>query len=275
MADRKFWLFVLFFILFTTHYLLSTTPAQAQNPTEYQLLAPIPLNGPGETKTTTAGPYITGIFTLIIAIAGGLAVIKIIFGGIKYMSTDAFTDKNEAKDTIQNAIWGLVLAISAWLILYTVNPNLVKFDLTITPQQIATGSSVRAESTGGLGGTTLTQLEVENLFQGKIEVAGSPSLNGIRQSVVNELIRLKDECNCEVIVTSATGGEHDTRVQCNHRNGYKVDLRSRDRGKALTKYIFNNYQSLGGRSDGAQLFRSPATGAIYALEPSHWDVAVC
>ena len=79
---------------------------------------------------------IIGIFNLIIAIAGGLAVLKIIYGGIQYMSTDAFGAKNEAKDTIKNAIWGLLLAISAWLILYTVNPNLVEINLDIPRQGI-------------------------------------------------------------------------------------------------------------------------------------------
>lgn len=129
----KFFLFV--FSLFTIYCLLPTAPALAQ--TEYELLAPIPLSGPssGDTPKTTPGPYIKGIFILIIAIAGGLAVVKIIFGGIQYMSTDAFEGKSEAKTTIQNAIWGLLLVISAWLILYTINPKLVEFDLNIPVQE--------------------------------------------------------------------------------------------------------------------------------------------
>src|SRR3989344_3257684 len=121
-------------------YCLLFTPVFAQKATDYKLLAPIPLSGvdQGDTKTTTAGPYIQGLFTLIIAIAGGLAVLKIIFGGIQYMSTDAFQGKSEAKSTIQNAIWGLLLAIGAWLILFTINEDLVKFDLSIPVQEIKT-----------------------------------------------------------------------------------------------------------------------------------------
>lgn len=126
----RFFIFV--FSLFTVYCLLSTV-ALAQ--TEYELLAPIPLSGADSapSDTTTAELYIKGIFTLIIAIAGGLAVVRIIFGGIQYMSTDAFEGKSEARTIIQNAIWGLLLAISAWLILYTINPDLIKFDLTIPP----------------------------------------------------------------------------------------------------------------------------------------------
>jgi len=69
-----------------------------------------------------------------------LAVIMIIWGGIQYMSTDAISGKSEAKNTIQNAIWGLLLAISAWLILNTINPDLVKFNLNIEPIKPSTTS---------------------------------------------------------------------------------------------------------------------------------------
>ncbi len=110
---------------------------QLAQATEYKLLEPLPGYVPG--PTTTAGPYIEGFFILIIAVAGGLAVLRIIFGGIKYMSTDAFGEKSEAKTIIEGAIWGLLLTISAWLILYTVNPKLVDFNFTITPQPIGGG----------------------------------------------------------------------------------------------------------------------------------------
>lgn len=130
----------------TTYYIILTililflahTSVLAQ--TEYKLLAPLPLSGAGSvpTEKTTAKSYIQGIFTLIIAVAGGLAVVQIIFGGIKYMSTDAFEGKSEAKTTIQNAIWGLLLAVSAWLILFTINPKLVDFNLKIPVQEVKT-----------------------------------------------------------------------------------------------------------------------------------------
>ena len=135
-------------LILCTNFIPQTV--SAQKATDYNLLAPIPLSGAGsgETQTTTAGPYIKGLFQLIIAIAGALAVVKIIFGGIQYMSTDAFTGKNEAKTTIENAIWGLILAISAWLILYTINPKLVEFNLSIPVQQIATSTAPVGE--GGI-----------------------------------------------------------------------------------------------------------------------------
>ena len=260
----RFFIFV--FSLFTVYCLLSTaTLAQ----TEYKLLAPLP----GYVKTTaggktTAGPYIEGIFILIIAIATGLAVLKIIFGGIKYMSTDAFGEKNEAKTTIQNAIWGLLLAISAWLILFTVNPNLIKLNLIIPVQPIATTSP------GGGGGPSdlgLTQQQAMSAFRSAgVGIASGINLAGIRQGTVDEVTRLKVTCNCAVIVTSATGGEHAPGT-CSHANGYKVDLGLNDK---LTNYIERNYRRNPDRSDGARIYTSPTNG-VYALESDHWDVARC
>jgi hypothetical protein len=112
--------------------LVGASPVLAQ--TEYQPLAPLP-DIPTNKGKITASSYITGVFMLVIAVASGLAVVMIIVGGIQYMSTDAFSGKSEAKNTIQNAIWGLLLAISAWLILNTINPKLVNFNLEIpTPR---------------------------------------------------------------------------------------------------------------------------------------------
>jgi len=119
------------FFLYSLFFIPYSMPTMA---TEYKLLQKLPLSGSTDIqKVPNASVYIKGLFNLTIAIAGVLAVIKIIFGGIQYMSTDAFGAKNEAKNTIQNAIWGLALALSAWLILYTINPNLIKLNFDFPP----------------------------------------------------------------------------------------------------------------------------------------------
>jgi hypothetical protein len=41
------------------------------------------------------------------------------------MSVESVTGKSGAKKTIQDAIVGLLLALGSYLILYTINPNLV------------------------------------------------------------------------------------------------------------------------------------------------------
>lgn len=112
-----------------------TRHSQAQTQTEYQLLAPLPgvTTGAPEEAKTTATKYIEGLFMLLIGVSGALAVVMIIVGGIQYMSTDAVGGKSSAKDTIQNAVWGLALAAGAWIILASIDKQFVEFDLNIEP----------------------------------------------------------------------------------------------------------------------------------------------
>lgn len=123
--------------------------AQEAPATEYKLLEKIPL-GPGgqaQEKTNTF-EYLPSLFRMMIGLAGILAVVMIIFGGIKYMSTDAWSEKNEAQKTINNALGGLLLAISSWLILYTINPRLIEINLNPEKQDVCNEEGVCNELPG-------------------------------------------------------------------------------------------------------------------------------
>jgi len=76
----------------------------------------------------TLGKYINIIVNIVIGVAGLLAVVMIIFGGVQYMTTDAIAGKSEAKGTITNAILGLLIALSSFVILNTINPQLTNID---------------------------------------------------------------------------------------------------------------------------------------------------
>lgn len=146
---KKIFIIILFGFLITNHSFAAEEP--------YKLLAPLPIS---ETQTmtdqTTAENYIPGIVTLLIGIASVLAVLRIIFAGIKYMSTDAFQGKSEAKGDIQNAIWGLALAMGAWLILNTINPSLTKFNFDIPGLRQGSAIGNDLGQTGNLGQITFT-----------------------------------------------------------------------------------------------------------------------
>ena len=97
---------------------------------EYTPLAPLP-GTTNEEGTTNIQTYIPGIFKLAIGIAGVLAVLMIIIGGVEYITTDAIQGKSEGKERIQNALWGLVLVLVSWILLYTINPKLTDFNLNV------------------------------------------------------------------------------------------------------------------------------------------------
>ena len=75
--------------------------------------------------------FISGLFRFSIGFAAALAVVMIIVGGIQYLSTDAWQGKSEGKERIKNALAGLLLAISSWIILNTINPELTSINLSL------------------------------------------------------------------------------------------------------------------------------------------------
>lgn len=76
--------------------------------------------------------YINALYALAISIAAIMAVIKIIIAGVKYMLSDVVTSKSEALSDIQGAIFGLIIVISSYLILYVINPQLIKMEVFMT-----------------------------------------------------------------------------------------------------------------------------------------------
>lgn len=95
--------------------------ALAQN---YSTLLDSPLSG------TEGGfsSYLNTVYTILIGLAALLAVLKVIVAGVKYMLSDVVTSKETAKKEIKTALLGLVIIISAVMILSFINPKLTQFD---------------------------------------------------------------------------------------------------------------------------------------------------
>lgn len=140
--------------------------------TKYTFLAPLPCeNGPGcdpATKTLTSfdptgnnkiGAYLNLMIKLFIGICAVLAVVMIVMGGIEYMTTELISSKEEGKKRILNAIFGLILALGAWTLLYTINPDLLNSDLkslknvvvNVTAESFAQSPSTYIVPLGGTG----------------------------------------------------------------------------------------------------------------------------
>lgn len=100
---------------------------------DYTPLAPLPVGENGQTlnKVTDAGVYIKGAFNLAIGVAAALAIIMIIIGGIQYMGTESIGGKGAGLKKIKDAVLGLLLALGSYLILFTINPSLVNFNLNV------------------------------------------------------------------------------------------------------------------------------------------------
>ena len=75
------------------------------------------------------GTFLSQAFQFGLALAAALTVIMIIWGGVEYMLTDSVFSKEDGKKKIKEALLGLGLALVSWLILYTINPEILKFKL--------------------------------------------------------------------------------------------------------------------------------------------------
>lgn len=83
---------------------------------------------PGIGESPGLSSYLGGVFNLSIGIAVTLAVLVITIQGVKYMFSDAGGVKTEAKSRIWDALLGVVIIAVAWILLNTINPDLVKFN---------------------------------------------------------------------------------------------------------------------------------------------------
>jgi len=105
----------------------------------YVPLAPLPLGDGGSTPGAyTINSYLSGMLKLIIALGGGLSILMAIVGGTQYVASGAIPDaKSHALERVQNALTGLALILASYLILNSINPQLVQFNFMLPPVGVA------------------------------------------------------------------------------------------------------------------------------------------
>lgn len=77
-----------------------------------------------EVNVTNIGDLIKTAFNFVYSAGAVIAVLSIAIGGLQYMAT-GITGKSQGMDRVQNAIFGLVLLFSGFLILRTINPQIL------------------------------------------------------------------------------------------------------------------------------------------------------
>jgi len=104
------------------------------------LIVPIP--GLGRTVTDPV-QYIIGVYNFALSVGGLLAMFLIVYGGIQWaVSTGNPSKISDARDRIINALWGLGLLLGAFIILRTINPDLVNLNLPQLPAIPKLGGSL-------------------------------------------------------------------------------------------------------------------------------------
>lgn len=86
---------------------------------------------------------INAMFRIALSIGAIAAVLRIAWAGYNYMTSDAWGNKQHAKEVLGDVVLGLLLLLSIYLILYQINPNILKLDILKQMQPVpqATGDA--------------------------------------------------------------------------------------------------------------------------------------
>lgn len=84
--------------------------------------------------------FVSNIFTMAISAGAILAVIRLSWAGYLYMTTDSWGSKGHAKEVIGDVVLGLLLLLGIWLILWQINPDILKLNFLNSLKQVQTSS---------------------------------------------------------------------------------------------------------------------------------------
>jgi hypothetical protein len=126
--------FFLIIFLFSIFYFLFTIKAEAQ---DEELCNGQPCTNISVTCAKYKYPWcqesakspaglVARFYQIALGLAGAAALGVLIYGAILWTVSGAVSSKQDAMEWIWAAIWGLILLLAAYLILYTINPDLVK-----------------------------------------------------------------------------------------------------------------------------------------------------
>jgi len=108
---------------------------------------------PGAAVTSDFIQYLKDVINFGFAIIGILALFMLIIGAYQYLMAAGSGNASGAKETISSALLGLILGLTAWVILNKINPDLVSMRAITKIQgtSTGTGTGTGTGTTGGAG----------------------------------------------------------------------------------------------------------------------------
>ncbi len=255
-------------------------------------------------SVSSPGEYLVNLYNVALGVAGVLAVGMIVAGGFLYMVGGVSQSQvGKARGMITGAILGLLLLIAAALILQTIDPNLLKLDITLPAGSSGETSSTTTTTANAPGAVTIPETpgllptNIDQKLDQQTAIArlgdqsnvsfnvcsgsstsGCVGFEGVQASTVEGIRELAQGCpDCKLKLTSVTEGTHSTSGVESHANGYKSDFSAKD---TASNTFFSSLPSAGTRSDGAPLYSydTACCTVVVADErnlsnvPSHWDL---
>ena len=155
----------IFLILILFASLSGTAHAATAGQLSYTPLEPLSVWDAKADAYNNFAYYVNTVFKLLITLGSLFAIVMLVVAGIGYMVSEAAVDIEKAKQRARAALWGLLLLTGCWLILYTINPNLLNFNLNIP----GSTSSPAAPSAASPAPTSITSSATISEFAGQCE----------------------------------------------------------------------------------------------------------
>jgi hypothetical protein len=219
--------------------------------------------------------YISAVYNFGIWGVGVSALLMITIGGYMYISSAAnVASVDKSKAVITDAVIGLILALISYLLLYVINPNLVRLDKgeVASTATTTTVTTTTAKETAIREQLKQVGIEINNGSCPAGQNTGCTNVGGLKDSTIAGVTGLKTSCpSCPIKITG--GSEAHTAGTFSHANGYKVDLATNSK---LDSYI-ESFTPAGERREKngtvSKLY-TDSQGNTYAKEinPPHWDV---
>lgn len=142
MKFKIFAIIILLFIIYCSLFIVSDIQAG------YKIEVAIPGEAAAGTEVTLTD-YIRYIYLFGLSLVGIAALGALVYGGFTYMLSGTVTSKDEAKKYIWGAISGLVLGLAAYLILNTINPDLVSLTKPCSPDNCPARCEIPCDTAAG------------------------------------------------------------------------------------------------------------------------------
>lgn len=120
-------------------------------------------------STTSIAEYVKAIYNYLLSIVGITAAIALMAGGIIWLTAGGSSEKvSQAKSWISGSLTGLTLALLSFVILQTINPQLVRFTATEVPKiEPARFGCCQFETQSGKVARDVTDIECYKIYTSK------------------------------------------------------------------------------------------------------------
>jgi hypothetical protein len=138
------WASIIIAAVITVGSLITPFGVRAQQP-NIQFIPEIPifgfLNNVIDISSNSIGDYIRTVFVAFIWVVGILATVMVIYGGVKWVAAAGNAGRiKDARDIVDSAIIGVIIALTSVVLLNLINPGLTRFNglvLTSVDKELA------------------------------------------------------------------------------------------------------------------------------------------